>query len=167
MLDLWWNIDETKIIVQVIGLFEVTIVTSPNNSKNTSHLGDSEVAQPMQDRAPSKKTGAIGAMAKLKCKIENKFATIPITERIVVGRTMDSDVVDFDLTPYDAYHYGVSRHHAIMSLDEGFLYIEDLGSTNGTRINGFQLTSKQKYRLRDGDELEFARLRMIIKFEQK
>ena len=140
---------------------------TPSDKKNTSYLGDNQTAQPMQDRAPSKKTGTIGEMWKLKCKIENKFATIPITERIVVGRTLDNDVVDFDLTPYDAYHYGVSRHHAVMSLLEGFLYIEDLGSTNGTRINGFQLTSKQKYRLRDGDEIEFARLRMTIKIEQK
>ncbi|MCA9894532.1 MAG: FHA domain-containing protein, partial [Anaerolineae bacterium] len=46
------------------------------------------------------------------------------------------------------------------------LYIEDLGSTNGTRINGFQLTPRQKYRLRDADELEFARLRTIIRFEK-
>jgi hypothetical protein len=148
-------------------LAEVTIVTPSDNNKNTSYLGDSKVADLMQDRVPSKKTGTIGNMWKLRCKIEKKFTTIPITERIVVGRTMDSDVVDFDLTPYDAYHFGVSRHHAVMSLVEGFLYIEDLGSTNGTRINGFQLTSKQKYRLRDGDEIEFARLRMTIRMEKK
>ena len=142
-------------------------MTAPDNDKrHTSYLEDNRPAQPMQDRAPSKKTGTIGKMWKLKCKIENQFAVIPISERIVVGRTMDDDVVEFDLTPYDAYHYGVSRHHAVISLLDGFVYIEDLGSTNGTRINGFQLTSKQKYRLRDGDEIEFARLRMTIKFEQ-
>ncbi|MEL6310133.1 MAG: FHA domain-containing protein [Chloroflexota bacterium] len=43
--------------------------------------------------------------------------------------------------------------------------MEDLGSTNGTRINGFQLTADQKYRLRDGDEIEFARLRSDIVFK--
>ena len=138
---------------------------SDDNKKTTTYLGDKTSAKPMQDRIPSKKTGTLGESWKLKCKIEDKFATIPVATQIVVGRTMDDDVVDFDLTPYDAYHYGVSRRHAIMSLLDGFLYIEDLGSTNGTRINGFQLTSKQKYRLRDGDEVEFARLRMIIKFE--
>lgn len=140
-------------------------MTPSDNNKNTSYLSDNDSAQPMQDRAPSKKTGTIGEMWKLKCKIESQFATIPITKRIIVGRTLDADVVDFDLTPYDAYHYGVSRHHAVMSLLDGYLYIEDLGSTNGTRINGFQLTSKQKYRLRDGDEIEFARLRMTIRIE--
>lgn len=135
------------------------------DNQNTSYLGSNESAEPMQDRAPSKRTGVLGETTKLRCKIENKFVTLPLMNQIVVGRTMDGDVVDFDLTPYDAYHYGVSRRHAILTPMDGFLYIEDLGSTNGTRINGFQLTSKQKYRLRDGDELEFARLRMLIKFE--
>jgi len=135
------------------------------DEKNTSYLGDNDEAEPMQDRAPSKRTGMLSETSKLKCKIEDKFVTLPIIEHMVVGRTMDGDVVDFDLTPYDAYHYGVSRRHATLTMMDGFLYIEDLGSTNGTRINGFQLTSKQKYRLRDGDEIEFARLRMIIKFE--
>ena len=137
-----------------------------DNKKFTSYLGDSSKAEPMTDRVPSQSTGKVGLSWRLKCKIDNQFATIPIVERIVVGRTQDHDVVDFDLTPYDAYHYGVSRRHAIMTLVDDYLYIEDLGSTNGTRINGFQLTSKQRYRLRDGDEIEFARLRMIIKFEE-
>lgn len=133
--------------------------------KNTSYFGDNDDAEPMQDRVPSKRTGVLSETSKLKCKIEDKFVTVPIIEHMVVGRTMDEDEVDFDLTPYDAYHYGVSRRHATLTMMDGFLYIEDIGSTNGTRINGFQLTSKQKYRLRDGDEIEFARLRMIIKFE--
>lgn len=77
----------------------------------------------------------------------------------------DSDI-DFDLTPHGAYHFGVSRRHATISLIDGFLYIEDLGSTNGTRINGFQLTPHQQYRLRDGDEVEFARMRVLIEFEK-
>jgi len=135
-------------------------------NKNTSYLGGNDDAKPMEDRVPSKRTGVLSATSKLKCKIEDKFVSLPIIERMIVGRTMDDDHVDFDLTPYDAYHYGVSRRHATMTMMDGFLYIEDLGSTNGTRINGFQLSSKQKYRLRDGDEIEFARLRMIIKFEE-
>lgn len=136
-----------------------------NNKKFTSYLGDNTDAQPMQNREPSKATGKLGDSWKLKCKIDTQFATVPVIEHMIVGRTMDEEIVDFDLSPYDAYHYGVSRRHAQMMLVEGYLYIEDLGSTNGTRINGFQLTSKQRYRLRDGDEIEFARLRMTIKFE--
>ena len=84
--------------------------------------------------------------------------------KVESGR-LDLDTIDFDLSPYGAYTFGVSRQHAIITLHEGFLYLEDNNSTNGTRINGFQLTPKQKYRLRDGDEVEFARLRTSIRFE--
>lgn len=140
-------------------------MSQPQNPKETSLFGD-ENAQPMDDRAPGKNTQVIGPSTAMRCKIEDKVFAIPIREIMVVGRTMDEDVVEFDLTPYGAYHFGVSRRHAVMTVHEGYLYIEDLGSTNGTRINGFQLTRKQKYRLRDGDELEFARLRMVIKFDK-
>lgn len=95
---------------------------------------------------------------------------VELQDRIIVGRSVenesDPDGVDLDLGPYGAYQYGVSRHHAVISLRKGYLYLEDLGSTNGTRINGFQLTAHQKYRLRDSDEIEFSRLRTTIRFEQ-
>ena len=75
----------------------------------------------------------------------------------ILGREAINDMVVNDAE--------VSRRHSrIVREADGYL-VEDLGSTNGTRINGFQLTSKQRYRLRDGDEIEFARLRMTIKFE--
>jgi hypothetical protein len=48
----------------------------------------------------------------------------------------------------------VSRRHARFRLDAGIYMLEDLGSTNGTFVNGLRLTSP--YRVRDGDiELEF------------
>jgi len=43
-----------------------------------------------------------------------------------------------------------SRHHArLRATDRGWL-IEDLGSTNGTRVNGFRTTAQQ---LHDGDQI--------------
>jgi len=44
------------------------------------------------------------------------------------------------------------------------LYIEDLNSTNGTRINGFSLEPKRRYRLRDGDEVEIGRVKIVLRF---
>jgi pSer/pThr/pTyr-binding forkhead associated (FHA) protein len=57
------------------------------------------------------------------------------------------------------------KHAAIVQDEESkALYIEDLNSTNGTRINGFSLEARRRYRLRDGDELEFGHVRMILRF---
>lgn len=46
----------------------------------------------------------------------------------LVGRDADSDIFLGDVT--------VSRHHARFIVDEHGLRVEDLGSTNGTYVNG-------------------------------
>jgi len=51
---------------------------------------------------------------------------------------------------------GVSRHHArIMKQGEAF-YLEDLNSTNGTYINGKQLSYKERTQLQVMDQIRFA-----------
>jgi pSer/pThr/pTyr-binding forkhead associated (FHA) protein len=93
---------------------------------------------------------------------------IEVRDRIVLGRgdPVASFYPDLDLSPYGGQEGGVSRRHAAIVQDEESkaLYIEDLNSTNGTRINGFSLEARRRYRLRDGDELEFGHVRMILRF---
>jgi pSer/pThr/pTyr-binding forkhead associated (FHA) protein len=50
----------------------------------------------------------------------------------------------------------VSRLHCCLAWDHGELNVRDLGSTNGTRING---RPAEAGRLRAGDELSIAHLR--------
>ena len=53
----------------------------------------------------------------------------------------------------------VSRRHAeIRPTPDGFAVV-DLGSTNGCRVNGVQVTQRD---LRDGDELTFGNTRIIF-----
>jgi pSer/pThr/pTyr-binding forkhead associated (FHA) protein len=137
-------------------------------SKNTHYLNMPEASQTMPQRKPSANTTMLSNAWQLQVRVDDKSLTIPVEDSILVGRIMEEgtnpDNIGLDLSPYGGYHFGVSRRHAIMTLHGGHLYLEDLGSTNGSRINGFQLTPKQKYRLRDGDEIEFARLRTLIRF---
>lgn len=141
----------------------------PGSSVKTSMLSMDDEASPMQAREPRPNTAMLSLGWRIVFKIGDQKKTLPISESIVIGRAVDSDAnrneIGFDLTPHGAYHFGVSRRHAQMTLKDGYLYLEDFGSTNGTRINGFQLTANQKYRLRDGDEIEFARLRTTIQFK--
>ncbi|MFN8530947.1 MAG: FHA domain-containing protein [Anaerolineae bacterium] len=94
-----------------------------------------------------------------------KTLATKLKPQLVVGRTSsDTPVpIDIDLSPFDAQNTGVSRMHATFHFHDGALEIEDHESTNGTRINGFQLQSGRRYRLRNGDELEFGRLQMVVK----
>lgn len=92
---------------------------------------------------------------------------IEVRDKMMIGR---SDPVanfypELDLTPYGGQEHGVSRRHAqvVQGEDHKALYLEDLGSANGTRINGFALEPRRRYRLRDGDELEFGRLQTVLR----
>lgn len=137
------------------------------SKKQTEHLNLPADSNPMTERAPGPGTTMLSEGWNLSIRIEDQQISLPVTRQIVVGRIIDGEKdIDLDLTPFSAYHYGVSRRHAIITLNEGYLYLEDLGSTNSTRINGFQLTPKQKYRLRDGDEIEFGRLRTSVRFQR-
>jgi pSer/pThr/pTyr-binding forkhead associated (FHA) protein len=53
----------------------------------------------------------------------------------------------------------VSRRHCCLAASDGQVQVRDLGSTNGTRINGRQVESG---RLRPGDELAVADLRFRL-----
>ena len=144
-------------------------IVSSSRGVQTAMLNDPDIAEPMMERDPEPNTATLTSGWRIQFKIGDQKKTLPLKSRITVGRAVDSDdtadEINFDLTPFGAYHFGVSRHHSVMTLSDGYLYLEDLGSTNGTRINGFQLTANQKYRLRDGDEIEFARLRSNILFK--
>ena len=56
-----------------------------------------------------------------------------LTPRTVIGRGHDADLRLSDP--------GVSRHHAQVELRDGAVWVEDLGSTNGTTLDGVKVTS--------------------------
>lgn len=96
---------------------------------------------------------------------QSKTMSIPIQDRMVVGRggAGEGEAPDLDFTPFDAATLGMSRNHAVFTYREDALYVEDLNSTNGTRINGFTIPPERSFRLRNGDELEFGSLRVSVR----
>lgn len=140
----------------------------PKERKSTDLLKQ-RPGYPMLDRGPRPPSDQVAPPWRLLVQIggENRTTVgLQVREEMLVGRA-DADgqnQPELDLAPYDGLHNGVSRRHARILYDDGALYIEDLNSTNGTRINGFQLTPERTYRLRDGDELEFGRIRVVMRF---
>lgn len=91
----------------------------------------------------------------------NNPLLIQVENQVVLGRyTPDSrDNPPLDLEAFDAYEKGVSRlHAAIRSTGQGEYVILDLGSTNGTRVNGEPLTPHEPYRLHNGDLIRLGAL---------
>jgi FHA domain-containing protein len=69
--------------------------------------------------------------------------------RARIGRSEESDVFLVDPS--------VSRTHAVVEVDGVKPVVRDLGSTNGTFVNGERIEARQ---LEDGDELMFGNTRM-------
>jgi FHA domain len=73
------------------------------------------------------------------------------TANVIGRRDRESEFrPDIDLTDYDHGH-SVSRRHAQLLFRDGWTLMQDLGSTNGSSINGVSLTPEVPYPLRDGD----------------
>ena len=88
-------------------------------------------------------------------------------DEILLGRSdPKSDAIPtFDLAPFDGAEQGVSRRHAVIQRSEDTLTLTDLGSTNGTFLNGQRLVASQPRVVRDGDEIRIGRLVLHIFFE--
>lgn len=89
----------------------------------------------------------------------------PPNARILIGRSDDEETASdlmLDFAPFEGEKKGISRVHAAISDQEGQVYITDLDSTNGTRINGLTLAAHQPYRLYEKDEVELGSARLNI-----
>jgi len=61
-------------------------------------------------------------------------------------------------------HPTVSRRHAQITVEEGRCVVEDVGSTNGTVVNGRQIGQGQSVELSDGDEVIFGSVRLLFEY---
>jgi pSer/pThr/pTyr-binding forkhead associated (FHA) protein len=89
-----------------------------------------------------------------------------VKDELLLGRSdMAANLLpDLDLTPFGGQAAGVSRRHALIIRREGALYVQDLNSTNGSKLNNVALPGGQQYPLSDGDILELGRLLITIRF---
>ena len=70
---------------------------------------------------------------------------------MVIGRGRSADIVIAEPT--------MSRAHAAIGFDGKRFFVEDLGSTNGTRVNG---NREKKSMLENGDEVQLGKLAITV-----
>ena len=68
--------------------------------------------------------------------------------RITVGRDAGNDI--------SIPHKTISGFHATFEFKDGYYYIEDQRSTNGTKLNSVLLKKNQPVRLKSGDRIDFS-----------
>jgi len=74
------------------------------------------------------------------------------TDAVIVGRPRHGVQVDIDLTP----DLRASRPHARISVADGDYWIEDLGSANGTEVDGQPIKGAGKVRLSPGQQIQIS-----------
>lgn len=112
---------------------------------------DSQVAQPM--------------VVRLSLLDSGRQIEFTLNKEVSLGRLDPATATfpDIDLEAYDhALEKGVSRRHAKVTRRGSELFLEDLGSVNGTLLNGKRLTPYLPHVLTDEDEIRVGRLLMRI-----
>jgi pSer/pThr/pTyr-binding forkhead associated (FHA) protein len=89
---------------------------------------------------------------------------LPEEGELILGRfdPYTHTTPDIDLTYEDTQHRGVSRKHALVSAWKGRYQITDLGSSNGTWVNGQRVSLHERQNLEIGDEVRLGRCRMYF-----
>ncbi len=91
---------------------------------------------------------------------------LPLTDRneYTLGRLSEGQPVvpDLDLSAHQAYAAGVSRLHALLKRDGKRVVIMDLGSANGTYVNGKRLTSNTERLLNHGDVVALGKFKFQV-----
>jgi pSer/pThr/pTyr-binding forkhead associated (FHA) protein len=91
---------------------------------------------------------------------------IPLEGRteFTLGRSAEGQPIlpDIDLAPFHAYENGVSRLHASITLGSQQALATDMGSANGTRLNGLRLPPHRPTPIKHGDILTLGKLKIQL-----
>jgi hypothetical protein len=90
---------------------------------------------------------------------ERKEPTSPA--HVTIGRAAQNDII--------LYNKMVSKDHAYLEIPEkgGNCSLVDVGSKNGTLLNGEEVTPNKTYTLRDGDEISFGPETKVVYFSTR
>jgi len=91
---------------------------------------------------------------------------LPLTDRneFTLGRISEGQPImpDIDLSAYQAYAGGVSRLHAVLKRVGTRIVIMDLGTANGTYLNGKRLNPNVEQNINHGDIISLGKLKIQI-----
>jgi len=90
--------------------------------------------------------------------------SLALESPIILGRLQFQGIEVLDLNSFNATQHGVSRRHCLLRRRGTQLVASDIGSTNGTYLNGERLNPQEDYVLSHGDRLTLGTLHMTIFF---
>jgi len=137
---------------------------------DTHRIEGNEGALRQRPTAPSQPATPSLPKAWLSLHILDSGYILPLADReeFTLGRVVDGQPImpDVDLTPHNAYAYGVSRLHAVLKLVGDEIVVMDLNSSNGTYVNGVRIPAQVETRLVHGDVIALGKLKIQVLFSR-
>lgn len=132
----------------------------------TEAISDDQIAQELRKKAPRPALDSVPANSWLSLHLMDSGKILPLASRneFTLGRLSEGQPImpDIDLTPYQAYASGVSRLHAVVKRDGTQAMVMDLGSSNGTYLNGRRLNPHMEEVLNHGDIVALGKLKLQV-----
>jgi len=131
---------------------ERTDLLAPGQLEWSSASDEPRAPQPARNQAP--------LSIRLRIGYTRRTVESPLDKTIHLGRLDPANGIfpEVDLSPDGGVEKGVSRRHARILKREGVIVVEDLGSINGTFVNGQRLAPYLSEALHDGDQLQLGNL---------
>jgi hypothetical protein len=130
----------------------------------TQAITDEQIAEDLKKKSP--RPDAIPANSWISLHLMDSGKILPLASRneFTLGRLSEGQPImpDIDLTPYQAYASGVSRLHAVVKRDSERVLVMDLGSSNGTYVNGRRINPHVEESLSHGDILALGKLKIQV-----
>jgi pSer/pThr/pTyr-binding forkhead associated (FHA) protein len=114
----------------------------------------------------ARKTPVRSAIPTISLHMVDSAQVLHLAERneFTLGRAIEGQPIlpDVDLSPFDAFTLGVSRLHAALRIINGEVVVADLGSSNGTRVNGQKIVPHVDYPINHGDVIALGKLKIQV-----
>ena len=126
---------------------------------------DEHITQELKRKAPRPEPAA-PAYSWISLHFMGSGKILPLASRneFILGRLTDDSLIlpDVDLTPYRAGDSGVSRLHVMVRREADRAMVMDLGSSNGTYLNGRRIQPDVDVALSHQDILALGALQIQV-----
>jgi len=140
-----------------------------SNQKETDILVVTGETWPEREETGEASGGGVTSPLGLKLTIPDsgRDVEVPLTKVVNIGRLdpASASFPDIDLTSDGGLGKGISRRHAKITRRGSEVFIEDLGSINGTFLNRERLKPYLPQALKSGDELQLGKLVLRVSFK--
>jgi hypothetical protein len=138
--------------------------TLPNRITDTQELNLDNLLKRLRQSPGSTEVLTLDEQQELVLLIRGMTERFTLTKdfSVILGRADPNYTPDVDLTAYGGRNYGVSRRHARLYVEGKYLFVIDLGSTNGVYLSGERLQPNKPIMLLKNERLALGLLPIQI-----